>query len=707
MRKGILFLTCLIMLMLVSDRNSYANPPSIRLGNDVLITKYHHLIDGKRIGLITNQTGINSQGQSIITVLANYHNATLAALYGPEHGIDGQASAGAYVESYIHKDWNIPVYSLYGKTRKPTPNMLKNVDVLLYDMQGIGARTYMDISTLRDAMEAAKENNKPLIVLDRPNPLGGKIVDGPVLEPPYPSFVGVDELPLAHGMTIGEIAQYFNRKTGAHLTIIPMDYYARGMIFQDTGLKWVQSSPRVPGLASAFGYLATGLGEGIGLKNADNFKWVGADGIPANQLAKMLNDADLPGVMFVPEMKGSAGGVRLQITDYHSFNPARTGIYVLAYANQLTSSVVKSNDKSINIAQFDKIMGSSELREALARKASPKELEALYAPLVNSFRMERLPYLIYEDIGKEYMGAIVDSGKRATVEPKPDTTKPVTNPKPKPVTTTPVPKPTPKPDVTTPVPKPTPKPDVTTPVPNPEPKPDTTTPTPNPGTTTTKPVSTPKVAHLTFDDGPSNVTVQILDVLKQHNIKATFFVLGRNVKGNEAILKRMVAEGHAIGNHTFSHDYNKIYKNPQAFFTDLKQAEVEIQKITGQKPSMIRFPGGSNNGVSKKAQDATVYGANKWVMNDIVKEVKKQGYSYFDWNVSSGDARSNSYSPQEVINNVKHGSANKHEVVILMHDTKAKESTLKALPQVIADLQKQGFTFDALEPTSTTVQFLK
>ncbi|QDX92562.1 DUF1343 domain-containing protein [Brevibacillus laterosporus] len=694
MRKGILFLTCLIMLMLVSDRNSYANPPSIRLGNDVLITKYHHLIDGKRIGLITNQTGINSQGQSIITVLANYHNATLAALYGPEHGIDGQASAGAYVESYIHKDWNIPVYSLYGKTRKPTPNMLKNVDVLLYDMQGIGARTYMDISTLRDAMEAAKENNKPLIVLDRPNPLGGKIVDGPVLEPPYPSFVGVDELPLAHGMTIGEIAQYFNRKTGAHLTIIPMDYYARGMIFQDTGLKWVQSSPRVPGLASAFGYLATGLGEGIGLKNADNFKWVGADGIPANQLAKMLNDADLPGVMFVPEMKGSAGGVRLQITDYHSFNPARTGIYVLAYANQLTSSVVKSNDKSLNIAQFDKIMGSSELREALARQASPKELEALYAPLVNSFRMERLPYLIYEDIGKEYMGAIVDSGKRATVEPKPDTTKPVTKPKPKPVTTTPVPKPTPKPDVTTPVP-------------NPEPKPDTTTPTPNPGTTTTKPVSTPKVAHLTFDDGPSNVTVQILDVLKQHNIKATFFVLGRNVKGNEAILKRMVAEGHAIGNHTFSHDYNKIYKNPQAFFTDLKQAEVEIQKITGQKPSMIRFPGGSNNGVSKKAQDATVYGANKWVMNDIVKEVKKQGYSYFDWNVSSGDARSNSYSPQEVINNVKHGSANKHEVVILMHDTKAKESTLKALPQVIADLQKQGFTFDALEPTSTTVQFLK
>lgn len=694
MRKGILFLTCLIMLMFVSDRNSYANPPSIRLGDDVLITKYHQLIDGKRIGLITNQTGINSQGQSIITVLANYHNATLAALYGPEHGIDGQASAGTYVESYIHKDWNIPVYSLYGKTRKPTPNMLKNVDVLLYDMQDIGARTYTDISTLHDAMEAAKENNKPLIVLDRPNPLGGKIVDGPVLESPYRSFVGVDELPLAHGMTIGEIAQYFNRKIGAHLTIIPMDYYARGMIFQDTGLKWVQSSPRVPGLASVFGYLATGLGEGIGLKNADNFKWVGADGIPANQLAKMLNDADLPGVMFVPEMKGFAGGVRLQITDYHSFNPARTGMYVLAYANQLTSSVVKSNDKPINIAQFDKTMGSSDLREALARQASPQELEALYTPLVNSFRMERLPYLIYEDIGKEYMGAIVDSGKRVTVEPKPDTTEPVTNPKP-------------KPDTTTPVPKPTPKPDVTTPVPNPEPKPDTTKPAPNPGTTTTKPVPTQKVAHLTFDDGPSNVTVQILDVLKQHNIKATFFVLGRNVKGNEAILKRMVAEGHAIGNHTYSHDYNKIYKNPQAFFTDLKQAEVEIQKITGQKPSMIRFPGGSNNGVSKKAQDTTVYGANKWVMNDIVKEAKKQGYSYFDWNVSSGDARSNSYSPQEVIKNVKHGSANKHEVVILMHDTKAKESTLKALPQVIADLQKQGFTFDALEPTSTTVQFLK
>ncbi|WP_094701573.1 exo-beta-N-acetylmuramidase NamZ domain-containing protein [Brevibacillus laterosporus] len=700
MRKGILFLTCLIMLMFVSDRNSYANPPSIRLGDDVLITKYHHLIDGKRIGLITNQTGMNSQGQSIIDVLAKYHNATLAALYGPEHGIDGQARADAYVESYIHKDWNIPVYSLYGKTRKPTANMLKNVDVLVFDLQDIGARSYTSISTLHDVMEAARENKKPLIVLDRPNPLGGKIVDGPVLKTPYLSNVGVDELPMAHGMTIGELAQFFNRKIGVHLTIIPMDYYARGMIFQDTGLKWVKSSPQVPSLASVFGYLATGLGEGVGLQHSDNFKWVGAEGIHADQLAKMLNDADLPGVVFVPETKGIAGGVRLQIIDYHSFNPARTGMYVLAYANQLTSSVMKKQDKSPDTDQFDKVIGGTDLRKALARKASPEELEALYAPLVNSFKMERLPYLIYEDIGKEYMGAIVDSGKRVTVEPKPDTTKPESKPESKP-------KSKPETSTTKPVTKPTTKPDVTTPVPGTESKPDTKTPEQKPDTTTTKPVSAQKVAHLTFDDGPSNVTVQILDVLKQHNIKATFFVLGRNVKGNEAILQRMIAEGHTIGNHTYSHDYNKIYKNPQAFFTDLKQAEVEIQKITGEKPSMIRFPGGSNNGVSKKAQDTTIYGANKWVMNDIVKEAKNQGYSYFDWNVSSGDARSNSYSPQEVIRNVKNGSANKHEVVILMHDTKAKESTLKALPQVIADLQKQGFTFEALQPTSKTVQFLK
>ncbi|MBA4535321.1 exo-beta-N-acetylmuramidase NamZ domain-containing protein [Brevibacillus halotolerans] len=706
MRKGILFLTCLIMLMFVSDRNSYANPPSIRLGDDVLISKYHHLIDGKRIGLVTNQTGINSQGQSIIDVLAKYHNATLAALYGPEHGIDGQARAGAYVESYIHKDWNIPVYSLYGKTRKPTANMLKNVDVLVFDLQDIGARSYTYISTLHDVMEAAREHKKPLIVLDRPNPLGGKIVDGPVQTPPHLSFVGVDELPLAHGMTIGELAQFFNRKMGVHLTIIPMDYYARGMIFQDTGLKWVKSSPQVPNLASVFGYLATGLGEGIGLQHSDNFKWVGAEGIHANQLAKMLNDADLPGVVFVPETKGFAGGVRLQIIDYHAFNPARTGMYVLAYANQLTSSVMKNQDKRFNSDQFDKIMGSSELRKALARKASPEELEALYAPMVNSFKMERLPYLIYEDIGKEYMGAIVDSGKKVTVEPKPDTTSPEPTPEPKPK-----PESKPEPNTTKPVTKPNPKPDVTTPVPGtetkPNPNPNPTTSGQKPDTTATKPVSSQKVAHLTFDDGPSNVTVQILDVLKQHNIKATFFVLGRNVKGNEAILRRMLAEGHTIGNHTHSHDYNKIYKNPQAFFTDLKQSEAEIQKITGEKPTMIRFPGGSNNGVSKKAQDTTIYGANKWVMNDIVKEVKNQGYTYFDWNVSSGDARSNSYTPQEVIRNVKNGSANKHEVVILMHDTKAKESTLKALPQVIADLKKQGFTFEALQPTSKTVQFLK
>lgn len=178
MRKIIIILVSVAALLL-SCNAAFAQTSNFKLGNELLMTKYHHLIEGKRAGLVTNQSGVNSQGVSTIDVLAGDPSIQLTALFGPEHGIDGKAKAGAYVESYTHPVLGIPVYSLYGATREPTAEMLKNVDVLVFDVQDIGARSYTYMSTLNYCMVAAQKNNKTVVVLDRPNPVGGVIVEGP------------------------------------------------------------------------------------------------------------------------------------------------------------------------------------------------------------------------------------------------------------------------------------------------------------------------------------------------------------------------------------------------------------------------------------------------------------------------------------------------------------------------------------------------
>ena len=368
--------------------------PSFKLGDELLFTKHKELIDGKKIGLITNQTGLNSAGENIITLLSNYKSTNLVALYGPEHGIDGKAKAGDYVKSYIHPSLNIPVYSLYGDTRKPTKDMLSNIDVLIFDIQDIGSRSYTYMSTLNYCMVAAAQYNKPIIVLDRPNPLGGEIVDGPILEDKYMTFVGVDNLPICHGMTAGELANFFNRKISADLTVIPMEGYSRDMIFQDTKLKWTQSSPYIPDIDSVFGYSATGLGEETSIHQEDCFKWVGGTGINSDKYAKLLNDSNLPGVKFIAENKGSSGGVKLEITDYHKFNPAKTSIYTLTYAHSLNNFKVPKSDKTI--VMFDKLMGTDRIGMYLEQGYTPQQIEETYKVDLQEFKKERQKYLIYQ-----------------------------------------------------------------------------------------------------------------------------------------------------------------------------------------------------------------------------------------------------------------------------------------------------------------------
>jgi len=365
----------------------------VKLGNEVLLESYSHLIRGKKVGLVTNQTGVDSRGISFIDILTATEGMKLIALYAPEHGIDGTDRAGAWVDSYIHPRYDIPVYSLYGSTRMPTYEMLLKIEVLLFDIQDIGARSYTYMSTLQYCLVAAKKYNKPLIVLDRPNPLGGMIVEGPVLEDPYKSFMGVDNLPMAHGMTAGELALFFNRHIGADLTVIPMEGYHRDMAFYDTGLPFVQTSPNIPDLNSVYGYMATGLGEGTGVFQAEKFLWIGGKGLDAVRFAELLNGAGLPGVFFVPEARGTAGGVHLEIRDPYCFNPAKSGIYALAYAFILGDfKVPKSASK--NVVTFDKIMGTDKVGRYLEEGLTPQQIEACYTPALQCFKQEREHYLL-------------------------------------------------------------------------------------------------------------------------------------------------------------------------------------------------------------------------------------------------------------------------------------------------------------------------
>ena len=273
--------------------------------------------------------------------------------------------------------------------------MLQNVDVLLFDMQDIGSRTYTYISTLNYVMKAAKKNNKQVVVLDRPNPLGGKIVDGYIARDKYLTFVGVDNLPIQHGMTVGELALFFNRKINCDLVVVPMENYTRDMIWQDTGLDFVGTSPNIPNITSAFGYIATGMGDGTGVGQGDKFTWVGSTNINSTEFADILNSYGLDGVLFTPEQKNSRGGVRMIITNYKVFNPTKTAIYILTTANQLKNLTVPVEKNGV-IPMFEKIWGGNSFGKALQNKYTAEQVIESYQQELNEFKIAREKYLIYK-----------------------------------------------------------------------------------------------------------------------------------------------------------------------------------------------------------------------------------------------------------------------------------------------------------------------
>lgn len=299
-----------ILALVISVLTNLAFCAEVTVGIEMLFTEKHQsLLQGKRVGLITNHTAQTSKQKSSVDLIKAYakeNGFTLTALFAPEHGLTGALHASKHVSDEKDSD-GIPIYSLYGKTKRLTPEMLKKIDVLIYDIQDIGSRSYTYISTLFYAMEEAAKAKIPVIVADRPNPINGVVVDGPMLEPKWRSFLGYINVPYCHGMTVAELAKFFNEeyKIGCQLHVIPMKGWKRTMSFEDTGLSWIPSSPNIPEATTPMYYPMTGiLGElrlvSIGIGYTLPFKIIGAPWIEANKFAKLLNDQNLPGVVFFP-----------------------------------------------------------------------------------------------------------------------------------------------------------------------------------------------------------------------------------------------------------------------------------------------------------------------------------------------------------------------------------------------------------------------
>ena len=382
------------------------------VGLSVLFREQLPLIEGRSIGLITNQTGVDAQFRSNLTLFAEHPQVQLAALFSPEHGISGSAQAGMHISSTINKGGQIPIHSLYGKTRQPTPEMLGGLDVLVYDIQDVGSRFYTYISTLLRSMSAASVNNVDFIVLDRPNPIRGDLVEGNQLQPAFRSFVGEIVLTIRHGMTVGELAKFFRAEldcvVSSRLHVVPMHGWRRAMWYDQTGLPWVPPSPNMPTVETATLYPGTCLIEGTNLSEGRGttkpFEWVGAPWIDSARWADRLNNLNLPGTHFRPihftptfskYTDQACHGVQVHITDRNRFKPVEIALYLIATAQKEDPDrfeFLENRGRHF----FDLLAGTDELRLKLMKHESPVAILQSWEAEVEKFTEQRRPYLLYD-----------------------------------------------------------------------------------------------------------------------------------------------------------------------------------------------------------------------------------------------------------------------------------------------------------------------
>ena len=380
------------------------------LGIDNFIQNHLELVKGKRVGLVTNPSGVNGKLQATSDILFLHPDVNLTAYYGPEHGIRGAIHAGWNVADTLDPKTALPIYSLYGKRRKPSAESLQNVDVIIIDIQDIGIRAYTYIYTMAMVMEAAAENGKQVIVLDRPNPIGGELVEGNLVKEPFFSFVGLYPIPYHYGMTIGELALLFNTEydINCDLKVVPMIGWQRDMFWDATGLSWVPTSPHVPhwetilhmGATGTFGELGV-LSEGVGYTSP--FEMVGAPWIDGEDFAEKLNTLHIEGVFFRPlyfrpyylHYQGEiCQGVQLHILDARKFRPYSAGLKIM----QAHIELYPDHDlfaKKDRVSMFNKVVGNDAIKEALQNGKSVDEIEASWQPELDAFKTIREKYLLY------------------------------------------------------------------------------------------------------------------------------------------------------------------------------------------------------------------------------------------------------------------------------------------------------------------------
>ncbi len=383
--------------------------PAVRPGIEVLLADSLHLVSGRRVGLVTNHTGIDAQGVSDIDRLSEAPEVELVALFSPEHGIRGDAEGGVTIEGGRDSRTGLPIHSLYGETQKPTPAMLEGLDVLLFDIQDVGARYYTYISTMARAMEAAGEAGIPFVVLDRPNPIGGSAVQGNILDPAYSTFVGLYPVPMRHGMTPGELARMFVGEFGvrADLRVVPVEGWRREMIFPETGLPWVPPSPNMPSVESALHYPGTCLFEGtplsVGRGTELAFQVVGAPWLDGEALAAALEAYGIPGVTFVatrftPVDPGDGkfggeeiGGVKLIAQD-PGYDSTLAALALLRETRRITGDAW-----SWRVSHFDRLAGTDRVRLGIEAGGAMEDLREGWDEALAAFRVRRAPYLIYPE----------------------------------------------------------------------------------------------------------------------------------------------------------------------------------------------------------------------------------------------------------------------------------------------------------------------
>mgnify|MGYP000853804386 FL=1 len=413
MKKSVFFL-CLLFLS-VQAISVQAQKIRIKTGIEVLKDDQFSILKGKRVGLITNPTGVDNNLKSTIDILHEAPNVQLVALYGPEHGVRGDVHAGDKIETFTDPNTGVPVHSLYGATRKPSKEMLRDIDVLVYDIQDIGCRSYTYISTMYLAMQAAAENDIEFVVLDRPNPLGGLKVEGNLVEEGFFSFVSQLKIPYVYGLTFGELALMINGERmleqPCKLHVVKMKKWRRKMNFGDTGLQWVPASPHIPFAHSAYFYPVSGiLGElgymSIGVGYTLPFEMFAAEWIGAEEFARALNAKRLPGVVFRPIHlkpfysvgKGSnLQGVQVHLTDFSKARLSDIQFHVMEVAAALypDKKVFDHADKG-RFNMFDKVSGSDFIRKEFSQQHRFSDIQSYWTKDEESFKKLSKKYYLYK-----------------------------------------------------------------------------------------------------------------------------------------------------------------------------------------------------------------------------------------------------------------------------------------------------------------------